>query len=97
MTFVARQRKHFRGFLAIFLSVLLPPKRGVVVHKNSLASCQRCLMIAFITCNSNLVPLLEGLCSSNLYRFEFSIFGVFASVVTASSHALGSVLSNKVI
>ena len=33
-----------------------------------------CLMIAFITCNSNLVPLLEGLCSSNPCRFEFSIF-----------------------
>jgi len=24
--------------------------------------------IAFITCNSNLVPLLEGLCSSNEYE-----------------------------
>ena len=34
-------------------------------------------MIAFITCNSNLVPLLEGLCSSNPWRFEFSIFGSF--------------------
>ena len=31
-------------------------------------------MIAFITCNSNLVPLFEGLCSSNPFRFEFSIF-----------------------
>jgi len=31
------------------------------------------LMIAFITCNSNLVPLLEGLCSSNPCRFEFSV------------------------
>ena len=29
---------------------------------------------AFITWNSNLVPLLEGLCSSNPCRFEFSIF-----------------------
>jgi len=29
-------------------------------------------MIAFVTCNSNLVPLLEGLCSSNPCRFEFS-------------------------
>jgi len=24
-----------------------------------------CFVIAFITCNSNLLPLLEGLCSSN--------------------------------
>jgi len=31
-------------------------------------------MIAFITCNNILVPLLEGLCSSNPCRFEFSIF-----------------------
>ena len=33
------------------------------------------LMIAFIIWNSNLVPLLEGLCSSNPCRFEFSAFG----------------------
>ena len=32
------------------------------------------LMIAFITWNSNLVPLFEGLCSSNQSRFEFSGF-----------------------
>jgi len=38
------------------------------------------LMIAFITCNSNLVPLLEGLCSSNPCRFEFSIFRDFAGI-----------------
>jgi len=35
------------------------------------------LMIAFITWNSNLVPLLEGLCSSNPCRFEFSGFWGF--------------------
>ena len=34
------------------------------------------LLIAFITWNSNLVPLLEGLCRSNPCRFEFSVFGV---------------------
>ena len=32
------------------------------------------LMIAFITCKSSLVPLLEGLCTSNPCRFEFSVF-----------------------
>jgi len=32
------------------------------------------LMIAFITCKSNLVPLLEGLCTSNPCRSEFSVF-----------------------
>jgi len=32
------------------------------------------LMIVFITWNSNLVPLLEGLCSSNPCRFEISGF-----------------------
>ena len=31
------------------------------------------LIVAFITSSSNLVPLLEGLCSSNPCRFEFSI------------------------
>ena len=38
------------------------------------------LMIAFITWNSSLVPLLEGLCSSNPCRFEFSVFWVFARI-----------------
>jgi len=31
-------------------------------------------MIAFITCKSSLVPLLEGLCTSDPCRFEFSVF-----------------------
>ena len=30
------------------------------------------MMIAFITLNSSLVPLIEGLCSSNPLEFEFS-------------------------
>ena len=36
------------------------------------------LMIAFITCKSSLVTLLEGLCTSNPCRFEFSVFKVFS-------------------
>ena len=32
-------------------------------------------MIAFVIRNSNLVPLLESLCTSNPCRFEFSVFG----------------------
>jgi len=35
-------------------------------------------MIAFITSDSTLVPLLEGLCSSPPYRFEFSVLDIFA-------------------
>jgi len=31
-------------------------------------------MIALITENSNSVPLLEGLCSSNPFKFDFSVF-----------------------
>ena len=31
------------------------------------------MIIAFITWNSNLVPLIEGLCNSNSYRFEFLV------------------------
>jgi len=34
-------------------------------------------MIAFITCKSSLVPLLEGLCTSNPCKFEFSVFFSF--------------------
>jgi len=44
------------------------------------------LMIAFITCNSNLVPLLEGLCISNPCRFEFSVFWIFAGIEPTTSH-----------
>jgi len=32
------------------------------------------MMIAFITFSSSLVPLIEGLCSSNPWDFEFSGF-----------------------
>ena len=39
---VAHRRKHFRDFLAIYLVAQLSPKRGILVHKNSVASCQRC-------------------------------------------------------
>ena len=42
VTLVARRKVHFRGFWAIFLVAQLPPKTGVLVHKNSLASYQRC-------------------------------------------------------
>jgi len=42
VTLVARQRVHFRGFWAIFFVAQLPPKRGVLVHKNLLATYQRC-------------------------------------------------------
>jgi len=40
----------------------------------------RWLMIAFVTCKSSLVPLFEGLCTSNPCRFEFSVFWVFAGL-----------------
>jgi len=42
VTLVVRRRVHFRGFLAISLVAQLPPKRGLLVRKNSLASYQRC-------------------------------------------------------
>ena len=42
LTLVARWREHFRVFLEIFLVAQLSPKRGVLVYKNSLASCQQC-------------------------------------------------------
>jgi len=42
VTLISRRREHFRVFLAIFLVAQLPPKRGVWVHKNSLAFYQRC-------------------------------------------------------
>jgi len=35
-------KRTFPGFFAFFLVAQPSPKRGVLVHKNSLASCQRC-------------------------------------------------------
>jgi len=52
--------------------------------------CFNWLMIAFITCNNNLVPLLEGLCSSNPCRIEFSIFWVFANYYISYKRQHGS-------
>ena len=40
---------------------------------------------AFITWNINLIPLLEGLCSSNPCRFEFSIFWGLARIEPTTS------------
>jgi len=42
VTLVARRRRHFRGFWAILWVAQLPQKKSVIVHKDSLASCQRC-------------------------------------------------------
>ena len=43
------------------------------------------LMIACITWNSNLVPLLEGVCTSHPCRFEFSVFLVLAGIEPTTS------------
>jgi len=40
------------------------------------------LIIAFIIWNSNIVPLLEGLCISNPCWFEFLVFWVFVGIET---------------
>jgi len=45
-------------------------KWHVIDHR--FASNFNMMMIAFITFNSSLVPFIEGLCSSNLWEFEFS-------------------------
>jgi len=55
------------------------------------------LIIAFITRNSSLVPLLEGLCSSNPGTFEFSVFGVFAGVEPTTSKSTVRALTNCTI
>jgi len=43
------------------------------------------LIIAFITWNSKLVPLLEGLCSLNPCKFEILFFGGFAGIEPSTS------------
>jgi len=47
MKLVARRRKLFQVFLAIFLVAQLSPKRGALVQKNSLASCSRVRSLSF--------------------------------------------------
>jgi len=42
VTLVAHRIRHFRFFLAIIVVSQFPPTRGVLVHQNSLASCQPC-------------------------------------------------------
>ena len=41
VTLVARRREHFRVFFGDFFGCSTPSKRGISVHKNSRASCQR--------------------------------------------------------
>ena len=52
------------------------------------------LMIAFIIWNSTLVPLLEGLCSSNPCRFEFSVFWVYPETNWRPRHWQSGALTN---
>ena len=40
LTLVARRTEHFRDIGAIFNVAELPQKRGVLIHKNSLAPCR---------------------------------------------------------
>ena len=54
----------------------------------SLPKVKLCFMIAFITWNSNLVPLLEGQCRSNPCRFEFSGFWGFCRMSKSSKRAM---------
>jgi len=55
------------------------------VHRRTGVLARGLLMIAFITWNSDLVPLLNGLCSSNPFRFEFSVFWDFAGIESTTS------------
>ena len=59
---------------------------SAVITQLCVATCAFCgsLLFAFITWNSNLVPLLEGLCTSNPCSFEFSVFGEFCLCVCVS-------------
>ena len=54
--------------------LVLPPGHLVIIF-----------MIAFVTWNSNLVPLLEGLWTSNPCRFQFWVFWVFAGIKPTTS------------
>jgi len=49
-------------------------------------------MIAFITCKSSLVPLFEGLCTSNPCRFEFSVFRVSYCILSREKIKLVNLL-----
>ena len=53
------------------------------------------LMIAFITCDGNLVLLLEGLCSSNPCRLEFYILYMFTYIHTSDSISSQQVLASQ--
>ena len=59
--------------LAIAAAAILFP--WVLAYLHALTSAfLYCWIVAFITWNSNLLPLLKGLCSSNPCRFELTVF-----------------------
>jgi len=49
------------------------------------------LIVAFITWNSNLVPLLEGLWSSNTCRFDFAVFWQSCALTNWASFTLSRI------
>jgi len=66
-------------------AILTRTASGPIVKAQSFHAKRWRLMIAFITYNSSLIPLLEGLCSSNPCRFELSVFWVFAGIKPTTS------------
>jgi len=65
VTLVARQREHFRGFWRFFWLLNSLKKGGVLIHKNSLASCQLVLSqrrVALWRVLSNKVIRMFGHC-----------------------------------
>jgi len=66
LTWSARSRQH--------LLQLLPPPPYTLDTALSLSPFRVCpllMMTAFMTFDSNLLPLIDGLCSSNPWEFEF--------------------------
>ena len=72
-----------------FACVCLCRERSVSFEFDSSVQVLRATqVIAHINWNSNLVPLLEGLSTWNLCRFEFSVFGDFAGIGPTTSELI---------
>ena len=62
------------AFLSIFLPLIIMDMYERVFDVSSQIDLLRMMVITFITLNISLLPLIESLCSSNPWEFEFSGF-----------------------
>jgi len=99
---VARRREHFRGVLAIFLVVQLPPKRGLLVHHGVDVACVNEFLAADlqrVVREAVLVqaPVSASVVSAGVRVVDTGVSGGIAASVAGRIRELAAVCRERVV